>query len=207
MRSLLSCLACLVAFSMVSASAEAGPAEDEARTHAKAGTAAFNLGHYDEAVAEYESAYKLVPDPVFLFNIGQAHRLAGNAEKALVAYRSYLRTAPVNAPNREQVEKHVEQLEAATRTPGPAPKPSPPVARKPDLTPTAEPPASPALDVTAAGAAAGRPSPSTPVYKTWWFWAGVGAVVVAGTTTAILLSRGQEGAIKGNVDPGVVVLR
>lgn len=34
---------------------------------------------------------------------------------------------------------------------------------------------------------------STPVYGTWWFWTGIGAVVVAGTVTAIALSSGGGG--------------
>lgn len=31
---------------------------------------------------------------------------------------------------------------------------------------------------------------SRPIYASWWLWAGVGAVVVAGTVTAIILSKG-----------------
>lgn len=31
---------------------------------------------------------------------------------------------------------------------------------------------------------------SPPIYTTWWFWTGVGAVVVAGTVTAVVLSSG-----------------
>ena len=33
-------------------------------------------------------------------------------------------------------------------------------------------------------------SGSPPIYTTWWFWAGVGAAVVAGTVTAVVLSSG-----------------
>jgi hypothetical protein len=35
---------------------------------------------------------------------------------------------------------------------------------------------------------------SPPVYRTWWFWTGVGAVVVAGAVSAILISRGGSEA-------------
>ncbi len=34
------------------------------------------------------------------------------------------------------------------------------------------------------------PKTGTPFYRTWWFWTGVGAAVVVGTVTAILLTRG-----------------
>jgi tetratricopeptide (TPR) repeat protein len=187
--------------------AVAGPGEDAARAHTKTATAAFNVGSYAEAAAEYERAYRLVPDPVLLFNIGQAHRLGGNAEKAIVAYKSYLRTAPADAPNREQVEKRIEDLEAISWTPGAAPKPA--AAGKPakDLTPKPEPPGPPAVDLSASATPQSEVTTSAPVYRRWWFWTSVGAVVLAGTTTAIILSRGHEGPIKGNVDPPVVVVR
>jgi tetratricopeptide (TPR) repeat protein len=34
-----------------------------------------------------------------------------------------------------------------------------------------------------------RVNTGTPFYKTWWFWTGVGAVVVAGTVAAIVISK------------------
>ena len=34
---------------------------------------------------------------------------------------------------------------------------------------------------------------SAPVYKTWWFWTGVGAAVVAGTVAAIVIAKGGNG--------------
>ena len=34
--------------------------------------------------------------------------------------------------------------------------------------------------------------PETPVYKTWWFWTGVGVVVAGGVVAAVLLSGGTD---------------
>jgi len=49
------------------------------------------------------------------------------------------------------------------------------------------------LDLTFAESA-GQVSPGTPIYKTWWFWTGVGAAVIAGTVTAIVVSKnGSDG--------------
>jgi tetratricopeptide (TPR) repeat protein len=100
----------LVLVVVVRATAWAGQAEDLARKEYQEATAAYNLGHFDEAVSHYETAYKLVPDPSFLFNIAQSHRLGGNLEKALVMYRSFLRVAPENSPNRALAEKRVEEI-------------------------------------------------------------------------------------------------
>jgi tetratricopeptide (TPR) repeat protein len=38
-----------------------------------------------------------------------------------------------------------------------------------------------------------------PLYKRWWFWGGVAAVVVAGSVTAIALSGGQPDSALGNI--------
>ena len=96
----------------------AGPSEDSdreaARVATKQATAAFNLGHYDEAVSLYEDAYKHVPDPILLYDIGQSYRQANQLDKDLIAYRSYLRTAPHDAPNRAKVQQWVWELESAS---------------------------------------------------------------------------------------------
>ena len=54
--------------------------------------------------------------------------------------------------------------------------------------------------------APGQARSERPVWKRWWFWTVIGAVVVGGVTAgAVLLSR--EGAPHGNLEPGVVQLR
>jgi hypothetical protein len=48
----------------------------------------------------------------------------------------------------------------------------------------------------------GSPEPagtSQSVYAKWWFWSGVGAVVVAGTVTALLLAHRSGGAWSGAI--------
>ena len=57
-------------------------------------TAAFGLGHYQEAAEKYETAFSLRPDPALLYNAAQAYRLAGNRPRALELYRNYLRLYP-----------------------------------------------------------------------------------------------------------------
>jgi tetratricopeptide (TPR) repeat protein len=93
----------------------AGPTEDSdreaARIATKQATAAYNLGHYDEAASLYEEAYRRVPDPILLYDLGQSYRQADKLDKALTAYRSYLRTAPDDAPNRAKVQQWVGELE------------------------------------------------------------------------------------------------
>src|SRR5688500_8265976 len=96
---------------LASISAWAGPNEDAARESTRKATVAYNLGSYEEAAGHYQAAYRLVQDPILLFNLGQSWRLGGQPERALAAYRSYLRTAPPNAQQRELVQRRIEELE------------------------------------------------------------------------------------------------
>jgi hypothetical protein len=70
-------------------------------------------------------------------------------------------------------------------------------AAQPDPRPSVAPPPQPAGVDFAAALPAGEVQGSAPIFTTWWFWTGVGAVVVAGTVTAVALSSGG-----GTKNPG-----
>ena len=74
------------------------------------GTRYFDLGHFDKAIDAWQSGYRQKADPVFLYNIAQAYRLAGDANKAIFFYRGYLRNSP-KAHNRPEVEVKIQQLQ------------------------------------------------------------------------------------------------
>lgn len=65
-----------------------------AKPHVDAGVQAYNSADYKTAIAEFEIAYGIDADPVILYAWAQAHRLAGNCDKALELYRRYLETKP-----------------------------------------------------------------------------------------------------------------
>lgn len=98
-----------------------------AREHYRKATMAFELGAFDEAIGEYEEAYRLKDDPAILYNLGQAHRLAQHSTEALHFYKMYLSKVP-DASNRAEVESKiaalqqlVDQQRAATSMPPTAP--------------------------------------------------------------------------------------
>jgi tetratricopeptide (TPR) repeat protein len=194
----------------------ADPRLDSARAHSQQGDSYYKLEKYANAIGEYEQAYLAKPDPSFLYNIAQCHRLMGQGAEAIKFYRRFLKDAPA-APNRAVAEKHIRDLEDASRGTPPPPEATPafsgtpPAATvPPPATPPTEPPlaplpsspttASPALSPSSSGLAGALPPTSTPVsttptvengtsspeseshpiYSRWWFWAGVGAVVVGG---------------------------
>jgi hypothetical protein len=92
----------------------ASPARAEdltaARKHYQAGTAAYEVGQYDEAVREFTEAYRSKNDPTILFNLAQAQRLAGHPLEAARAYRMFLVKVP-DTPNRKEVERLIEELQ------------------------------------------------------------------------------------------------
>src|SRR5437868_3375157 len=91
--------------------AAAGPDEDTARELTRRGHINYNLGHYLDAVRDYEEAYRLVPDPTLLYNVAQAYRQAGKLERALNLYRTFLREAPPNHPSVPPAKSRAAQLD------------------------------------------------------------------------------------------------
>ena len=81
-----------------------------AKPHYEKGASEYNLGHFAEAISEFEKAYEQDPAPILLFNIAQAHRQSGNNERAAFFYRRYLEQDP-NTDNRADVEKRIKDLE------------------------------------------------------------------------------------------------
>jgi tetratricopeptide (TPR) repeat protein len=96
--------------------AQAKPAVDPAKAkvakqYVAAGLAAQDSGDYDTAITFYSKAYQLVAHPVLIFNIAQAHRLAGRNEQALTLYERYLAADP-NGAQAQTVRGIVADIEA-----------------------------------------------------------------------------------------------
>ena len=116
---------------LVTLGAPAHAEKQDARKHYDKATAAFGLGNFADAAAEYEAAFRLRPDPALLYNCAQSYRLAGNKPRAAELYRNYLRLygEPSNA---EDARRHLSDLElelaaerAVQSSPGAAKEPPP----------------------------------------------------------------------------------
>src|SRR5512141_162115 len=75
----------------------------EAKAHFNAGQSHYNLNEFSEALQAFKDAYRLYPDPVFLYNLGQCERQLNHDEEAIRFYRSFLRNMP-KAPNKAEVQ-------------------------------------------------------------------------------------------------------
>lgn len=194
------------------------PAAAEAQRHWTAGMAHFQLEEWDDAIKEWEAGFRLKPVPQFLYNIAQAYRQSKRYDKALSFYRKYLRMAP-DAPNRAEVEGHIQSLEKvvaeqqkATSSPPvqpmpttPAPTtatPTQPAAPAQPHAPVAEParPTEPAPAPAATPAAASvgltaRAPEKKPVTHKAWFWGVVGgavAVVAAAVVVGVVVGTSDS---------------
>jgi tetratricopeptide (TPR) repeat protein len=96
----------------IAGQAWAEDSKQEARARYTTAESHYNLNEFQEALQDYKEAYRLFPDPVFLFNIAQCQRQIGNSEEAIKFYRSYLRNKP-KAPNRQEVLRRIDEMQAA----------------------------------------------------------------------------------------------
>ncbi len=103
-----------MSFFVVSTAFAQTPPSDAQRAEARAryenGTRKFDVGKYDEAAHEFETAYEIVGAPEILFNIAQSLRLAGKYERALLFYRNYLRRKE-NPDNRAEVDRRIIEVQ------------------------------------------------------------------------------------------------
>jgi hypothetical protein len=187
------------------ASAQGGDGDDartaEVRRQFESGMAHFNLQEYDAAIHDFEAGYRLKPDPVFLYNLAQAHRLAGHRERALYFYRAYLRAQP-DSPERGEVEGRIHDLQAQVDA-QPKPMTAPPTSTTKQKASIKQPTPAPANLVTAT---APPPPQHKPIYKRWWLWTAVG-VAAAGMAVGVAVAVIPKNApIPGGTDGNAPIM-
>src|SRR5438132_11516588 len=94
-------------------------ADDDAvaRMHYKRALAEIALGHRDQAIVEFELAYKASPQPNLLYNIAEQHKILGEANaidekrRAVEFFEKYLDAQP-HATDRAAVQAMIAELKA-----------------------------------------------------------------------------------------------
>jgi tetratricopeptide (TPR) repeat protein len=133
---------------------------EEARAYVNKATAAYALNHYAVAAENFEKAFELKADPALLYNAAQSYRLAGNKERALELYESYVRVYTGRKDARPDIEGHIKQLKEAIER-DKAAATSPPITTMPmggapsegrEPPPTSPPPVTPVTPIAPAGA-------------------------------------------------------
>jgi len=139
-------------------------------------------------------------DATFIYNQGRCFEQNGQKEQAILRFEEYLRKDKNLPPeDADAVRKRIDSLQASVDHRGRPAQPEPAPATAPPLASPVAAPIASAIPPTAAPVPAAEspgilqtglspePHESTPTYKRWWFWTGIGAVVAGGVVTAILL--------------------
>ena len=173
MRLLLAIVVCLATKSAI---AEPTDSVALARRHFDAGSALYDVGKLEDAIAEFKAGYELAPRPQFLLNMAQAYRKLHEIARARGLYERYLATVPKGTVQHAQLEQILNEL--ARETPAIVVAPAP----LPAVTTTSDPP-------TVAGA-----SPHGFARRHWWSFP-VSGVVLAGVAVGIYFgvrARGEQ---------------
>jgi hypothetical protein len=157
---------------------------------------AFAAGQYQQALELYADLYADKVHPTFLRNIGRCYQNLRQPEKAINAFRDYLRQAKsLTTAERREVEGYIAEMEQlqkdqeAAQAAAASPPTPPAPATVPATPPVAlEPPAGAGTVQLSDQTPAPPPAP-TPFYKKGWFW-GVVGVAVAGAVVGGLYAAG-----------------
>ncbi len=164
----------------------------EARARFEKGTTLAKDGRFVEAIAELQAGYDLSKRPLFLFNIAECARQAGDRVRARASYERYLAEDPEGELATKARERLAELGPAAV-----APKVEPAPQTAPAVVKVAKPVAKPVPAKVVVVPALPAPVPttppvSTPLWKRWPVWVGVGVAVAAGSVAIYAVSRGND---------------
>lgn len=93
--------------------APAGDATAKATDAFTAGQQAYQAKDFASAASHFMDAYKLDPNPLYLFNAAQAYRLGNDCQRAMDAYQSFMQQVQeqkLNVSGTEQVHGYIEGL-------------------------------------------------------------------------------------------------
>jgi tetratricopeptide (TPR) repeat protein len=196
----------------VCATAARGEDAGKAREHYAVGLRAFDLGKYDEAIAEFEAAYRYKDAPGLLYNIAQAYRLSNRPEEAVRYYRTYLERNP-DAANRAEAESKIERLasileERKVKNPALAEAPPPPpgapsIAAMPRTPALVAPAAAPALRAAPPEAVEAKATaPFWTTRRAGWIATGAAAASLALAVYFGLEARSAAAQMQGDAAAG-----
>lgn len=139
-----SAVAVSVALGMVPATASAGPStQEQVEALNSQAFEKFEAKQYEEAVALFEQAYALQPEPNYLFNIGRIYEESGNLVRSVEFYERFVKEPGVPLEARERGLERLRVLRAileeTERQAEPEVEPEPEPAPEPAVVPEPEP--------------------------------------------------------------------
>jgi hypothetical protein len=101
---------CVAVLLMLAGASARGDEAGDARSHYETGQRLYDQGRYDEAIGEFETAYRLKPHPNVLYNIAQAHERLLEYGESVKWFERYLAEAPPDAEFRTLVLNRLRVL-------------------------------------------------------------------------------------------------
>jgi hypothetical protein len=96
--------------------------EDHLASEARQACASGQVARAIQLLGDY---LRKTNDATAIFNMGRCYQLNGQADRALLSFREYLRTAPdLTADDRQEVDRHIAELEARRQPPSPVTPPA-----------------------------------------------------------------------------------
>ena len=146
-------------------------------------------GRPDRGIELLAEMYAETNDPTYIYNQGRCYQQNGKPREALTRFREYMRKArDMSADDKALVQGYISELEQQEK------------AAAVDL--SARPPA----DTQVPTVAAKRDEEAPPIYTRWWFWTGVGVVIVGAVATTLALTSGSSSPspYQGDLNPGTI---
>lgn len=177
--------------------------DDQAKAAYREASAEYALGHYRDALAKFELAFKLKQLPGLLFNIAQCHRQLKQFEQAATTYRSFIRLDPQN-PQVDRAKELLVQVDEAVRLQDRAQAAPPLDANGHDAPPARAQVAPPVPTIRAVPEVAAKetPAPAAPASErpriATWIAAGAAVVALGVGTVSGLQSKGTASDISGS---------
>jgi hypothetical protein len=169
----------------------ASAATDDVATLRQKARVECAAGNYQVGVRLLAELWVTTKDPTWIYNQARCYEQNGQNQLAISRFREYLRVSP-SLPTNEinAVKQRIDELQSQLVQPNAPlpPEPPPPLEPKTNVTISQPEVAQPAPSDLGLTSAPPEPAPTQPVYQRWWFWTGVGALVVGGVVTGILLS-------------------
>jgi tetratricopeptide (TPR) repeat protein len=206
-------LAIALGLSLSSAQAQQSTTPTEvAKERFQAGSKFFVAGDYALAIEEFKAARLLVKRPSILFNIAQCYRNLLRPDKAIDYYLQYLKEWGAENPGKEiphraEVDAFLKENDALPGQKANVKQPDSATKTKSTAEPAAATKTQAPTPLAAAITKTPQPHPSStqPIYKKWWLWTIVGAVVVGATTAAVVATQtGSPDYVTGSIPPGII---
>jgi len=178
---------------------------DNRQAQERAAQKACILGDSKQGTEILADLYLNTKDPNYIYNQGRCFEQNGENEKAILRFQEYLRKAKKLSPaeaaeTREKIDNLQAAVDRRTKALQPAPPPAPEPAKTTFVLIPA--PAAPGPAAITQPAPTPEPAETPPVYKRWWFWTGIGAVVAAGAVAGFFFLRPKSGASSPPCDLG-----